>query len=117
MANRQPRSPKGSAEPQENSAPKKARSRGRPFVKGQPSANPGGRPKEANDVKLLAREHTVEAIERLVHWLRSDNAKASVAAAGALLDRAWGKAPQAITGDDGGPLTVVIRRFSEGARA
>lgn len=74
-----------------------------PFEKGK-SGNPGGRPKENAEVRKLAREHTSEAIKRLVDWMRSDNAKASVSAANALLDRGWGKAPQALTGEDGGPI-------------
>lgn len=66
-----------------------------PFVKGQ-SGNPSGRPKEDNEVKRLARSHSKAAIRRLAFWLKSDNPKASVAAAMALLDRGYGKAPQAI---------------------
>jgi hypothetical protein len=62
-----------------------------PFKKGQ-SGNPGGRPKEISEVKDLARAHTAAAIERLAHWMMSDDARASVAASAALLDRAWGKA-------------------------
>jgi hypothetical protein len=64
-----------------------------PFEKGK-SGNPGGRPKEENLVKELAREFTSEAIERLGFWLRSDNPKASVGAAVALLDRGYGKPHQ-----------------------
>jgi hypothetical protein len=65
------------------------------FKPGQ-SGNPGGRPKEAEDVKKLARDYTREAIDKLAFWMRSDNAKASVTASSVLLDRAYGKAPQAI---------------------
>lgn len=60
-----------------------------PFEKGK-SGNPGGRPKESHEVKELARQWTTTAIERLAYWLRSDNAKASVAAAQTLLDRGYG---------------------------
>jgi hypothetical protein len=76
------------------------------FVKGQ-SGNPGGRPKEDGEVKALAREYTEEAIERLVFWMRGDNPKASVTAAQTLLDRGYGKAPQAIGGaSDMPPIQV-----------
>lgn len=70
-----------------------------PFQPGQ-SGNPGGRPKGAGEVKATAREYTQESIERLVHWMRSEDARASVPAANALLDRGWGKPAQAITGGD-----------------
>jgi hypothetical protein len=36
---------------------------------------------------------------------------ARVAAAGLLLDRGWGKPAQPVAGDDGQPLTVVIRQI------
>lgn len=77
------------------------------FQKGQ-SGNPGGRPKEDNEVKALAREHGPGAIKRLAEWVKSDNPKASVSAAVALLDRGYGKPPQAITGEDGGDLVVKV---------
>ena len=51
-----------------------------------------------DDVRTVAREHTQEAVARLVEWMRGDDAKISMAAAAALLDRAWGKAS---TGADG----------------
>ena len=80
------------------------------FKKGK-SGNPGGRPKEAAEVKALAGEHTVEAIERLVFWMRSEEPRTSVAAAQSLLDRGHGKPAQAITGPDDGPLDIrVIER-------
>jgi hypothetical protein len=40
---------------------------------------------------------------------------ARVAAAAHLLDRGWGKPPQAHTGEDGGDITIVIRTIIEGA--
>lgn len=82
---------------------------GKPFEKGK-SGNPGGRPKAEADVKALARQHTAEAIKTLATWMRSDNAKASVSASAALLDRGWGKPGQALelTGADGAPLLSGI---------
>lgn len=78
------------------------------FAKGQ-SGNPGGRPKESDEVKRLAREFTEEAMNRLAWWMRSDNPKASVSASATLLDRGWGKAAQAIAGADGeSPLKLEI---------
>jgi hypothetical protein len=38
-----------------------------------------------------------------------------VSAAVALLDRGWGKPPQAITGEDGGELRITIRQLVEHA--
>lgn len=78
-----------------------------PFKKGQ-SGNPGGRPKETDDVKALARQHGPAAIARLFLWLQSDNAKASVSAAAVLLDRAYGKASQSVelSGPGGGPIDI-----------
>jgi hypothetical protein len=83
------------------------RGEGRKFQKGQ-SGNPGGRPKDVGDIRELAKQYTAEAIERLVHWMRSDKPTASVPAANALLDRGWGKAAQALTGDDGGPVKIIM---------
>ena len=39
----------------------------------------------------LARTHTKDAINRLVFWMNSGDARASVAASNALLDRGYGK--------------------------
>lgn len=69
-----------------------------PFQKGR-SGNPGGRAKKTPDlieVEELARKASPAAIKRLVEWMESDNARASVAACTAILDRAWGKPAQAI---------------------
>ncbi len=77
------------------------------------SGNPGGRPKEAPEVKALARRYTEEAIERLAHWLRSDDARASVAAAGALLDRGWGRPRQPVSGEITEQIIVKLVQFGE----
>jgi hypothetical protein len=89
------------------------RAAGGKFAKGQ-SGNPGGRPKENDELKLLARQYTERALERLVYWMDSDNAKASVAACTAILDRGHGKPTQAITGKDGGPLDVNLHEVRGG---
>lgn len=62
------------------------------------SGNPGGRPKEVAHVKELARQHTELAIRTLVEIAaRGQPDRARVAAAEALLDRAWGRPEQAVT--------------------
>lgn len=65
------------------------------FKKGQ-SGNPGGRPKEAPEVKELARSYAAEAIETLAKHMRGDDVRTSVAASQALLDRGFGKPAQAL---------------------
>lgn len=60
------------------------------------------------DIRSLARKHTDDAISRLVYWLHSENAKASVGAAVALLDRGWGRAHQSIE-ISGEVISKVIR--------
>lgn len=89
-----------------------ARNKGQ-FRKGQ-SGNPGGRRKSVGEVKDLAASYTVEAIERLAFWMRSNEPKASVAAANALLDRAWGKPTQPLEGGDGKPLVQPVIHLTVG---
>lgn len=78
------------------------------FEKGK-SGNPGGRPKENNEVKALARQYTMDAIKRLAYWMACDDGRVSVAAAQALLDRGHGKPMQAVehSGPDGGPIETA----------
>jgi hypothetical protein len=79
-----------------------------PFKKGQ-SGNPGGRVGVPAEVRQLARQHTAEAIERLVFWMKSKDPRASVAAANSLLDRGYGRPAQLLD------LTIetMTRRINE----
>lgn len=81
--------------------------KGRPFIKGN-RANPGGRPKVAADVKALARVHGPDAIARLRVLMDSDDGRTAVAACNSILDRAYGKASQPVTGEDGGALKLDV---------
>ena len=71
------------------------------------------------DIRSLARSHTNMAIKILAGIAKDGtNEAARVSAAVALLDRGWGKPPQAHTGEDGeGQIRVVIRHITEGRDA
>ncbi len=75
-----------------------------PFKKGQ-SGNPGGRPRDVAEVRELAREHCPEAIEKLVEHMRGDDARMSIQASMALLDRGYGKPHASI--EHSGNLTLT----------
>ena len=68
------------------------------------------------EIRSLARSHTNLAIKILAGIAKDGtNEAARVSAAVALLDRGWGKPPQAHTGEDGeGKINVVIRHIVDG---
>jgi hypothetical protein len=70
---------------------------GRRFQPGN-SGNPRGRPKRDLEVAELARDHTEAALATLATIIEDAAAPASarVAAATAILDRGWGRPPQAL---------------------
>ena len=80
--------------------------RGRPFAKGE-SGNPGGKPKELKEIQLEARRLSSIALGTLRRVCESGKSDAAcVAAANAILDRAFGKPSQALehSGPDGAPI-------------
>ena len=72
--------------------PKKRKVVGRPFVKGQPSPNPGGKPKDLKQIVELARSFAPAAIKALAD-IAIDGRKEEtrIAAAEALLTRGYGR--------------------------
>jgi len=94
----------------ENSAETAPPQVGIPWPKGH-SGNPGGRPKVAADVKAEARRHTKEALDRLVHWMRSDDPQASIRASMALLDRGCGKPEQNVALKSNNPERLTVFYF------
>lgn len=73
--------------------------------------------KELVDIRSIARGHTEQMIKVLVGVANSKGAQAGarVAAAAAILDRGWGKAPQQLVGEEGGDIKIVIRQIIENA--
>jgi hypothetical protein len=70
----------------------------RPRAKGQPSLNPSGRPRKVFELAQQAQQYAGVALNTLVDVMKDKKAPAAarVSAASALLDRAFGRAPQAI---------------------
>ncbi len=82
--------------------------KGHKLGKGGKREGAGRTPDEiVREIKSLARAYDVEALERLAFWMRSENAKASVSAAIALLDRAHGKPNQAVSIDSENNKIIV----------
>ena len=71
--------------------------------------------KQPKDLRSLARLHTEGAVQTLSGIMYEPKCppSARVQAAGLLLERGWGKAAQPITGEDGGEITIVIRRLMD----
>jgi hypothetical protein len=82
------------------------------MAKGQKTGGrqPGSLNKTTREVKELAGKHGPDAIAKLAHLMQhAESEQAQVAAAKELLDRAYGKSPQAIVGDaDADPIQQVI---------
>ena len=71
-------------------------------VKGVPN-------KATREIKALAQQYTDQALTTLVQVMQaSESDAARVAAARELLDRGYGKSPQAHTGENGGPMKLEL---------
>lgn len=79
------------------------------FEKGR-SGNPSGRPAVVKTIQELARAHGPRAIQAIAELATgSQDEKIRLAAWRELLDRGYGRAPQAITGEGGeGPAVIII---------
>lgn len=67
--------------------------------------------KALTEIRSLARSHTRTALNVLVGVMRSKDATAAarVSAANAILDRGWGKVPQAIQNGSDGAFELIHR--------
>ena len=67
--------------------------------------------KSTAEVKAIAGKYGPDAIARLAHlMINAESEQAQVAAAKELLDRAYGKSTQPISGDeDGDPIRQIIQ--------
>lgn len=72
--------------------------------------------KTLTDIRSEARKHTKKAIEVLGGIMACENSSddARIKAAAVLLDRGWGKAAQAVTGEHGeGPVVIKIIQYAD----
>jgi hypothetical protein len=65
------------------------------------------------DLRSLARAQTETCVRVLTGIVRQKSASASARtqAAGLLLDRGWGRAPQPVTGEEGKAIEIIIRKM------
>lgn len=67
------------------------------------SGNPGGRPRLPAEVREMARGYTEQCIRKAGSLIEHKDPNVSLKALTFLMDRAWGKPTQPISGDDDGP--------------
>ncbi len=91
------------------------------WLRGTPSPNPSGCiPRDGREVLELAREGSLAAMRRLIAIVNDGEAPyaAQIAAANAVLDRAWGRPKQDIAVEDKGrSLEDLLRDVYEARQA
>lgn len=93
--------------------PKRKMPEGKRFVKGAPSANPGGRPKLAPEVKEAFRALTVEAIEQGRKLLHSRNEAVRARIVEAVLRKGIPDGLSVeVSGPEGAPLPATPLRLA-----
>jgi hypothetical protein len=86
----------------------------KPFPKGK-SGNPSGTSKQFKEFQALAREWSVPILKRFAILGMKANSAFAVRAGEAVLERAWGKAPQPLVGAAGGPVELAFRGAARAA--
>lgn len=83
------------------------------------SGNPSGRPKIDPDLVAACRALTLNAVEVLKAVMTDDHATPSsrVSAAEAILDRAWGKAPQSTVNESRVTIDAAVKVMLDESRA
>jgi hypothetical protein len=105
--------------PREGGVPEPVRGERGRWVKGTPAPNAGFSKvdREARkDVREAAKKYTPQALKTLANIMSNEKAppSARVQAASVLLDRAWGRAVQPVSGDSDTPLVVeIVQRIRE----
>ncbi len=93
----------------QNSGKTAKRGPGRPFPKGK-SGNPGGRPKQHQEIVELARIAAPDAIAKLIQLMDHRDPRVCLAACSVLLDRGYGKPGQAeLPSADEEPQRFVLK--------
>ncbi len=87
----------------------------RPWQPGQ-SGNPLGRPKTPEAVKKAYKEHSLEAMDRLVALMRSEDERIALEASRYITDRAFGRPTEKIAGDEDG-TPIIVQQPSEAQMA
>lgn len=96
--------------------PQRGRPRGRPFVKGGPSANPGGRPKRIREIEdAIAREATPERVVAILKRLEALALAGDTAAIKLYLERVIG--PPRPMPEEAEEARDELRRIVAGALA
>ena len=79
----------------------------------KPGERRGGRKKGTPNkatagLKAALQKHEGDLVTALVKLTKDDDPRVRLGAINACFDRGWGKPAQSVTGDAGGPVTIVV---------